>query len=685
MKRQSLVLLAVAIAGAGAAGCFKDPVSNLRNGPSVLNLSNVAVFLRTGDSVVVTATLKDEGGNVLPATGVTWTSANTSLAVARLDTSLTIPGDAYSRGLIRAVDSVSGGWTTVTVNARGVEDTIRVVVLPAKLTAQHVAVAGPTLTDSVVIPPSAVSGTPVSWTEYTAGDTLDLTVSDPLQFDTSQVTVAVQTTNGPVKGYVVYKTPGEIKAVFGSAAAGRALVRHFDFTPGNAAVGTIAVDTLFTDSVAVAAFHLGGSTFGGSAVVAGDTVTVTAPTNMAFRSSTAVWFTAATDTVPVANVLYPFVQGRTSTTIAAISDTTLANQRVTLVNVAMAASGVGVDSVVFDSLKTNNAPYALNAATMPASMVVQTGDTVNITATAPVSFAATTKVQLGTNNAIIVSRPDTLHLSYVLSPVDYTGPLTVVNAKVKGRTIPVLPTTGSYTLSAFALPAASVNLGGAKLGDTVTVTAPTGLTFTTTGSVSNVILGNTGIPTSDTAWVLSRTATEIKAFAKRGGKGNVTVTNVNLGSLLVPTLGTIASMPIDSVASDFPYSTSQAAGEPLTIPANDTAIVYGSVPPAGEVFWTFTTSATHDASGTLAWFGSGNAYGSGSDTPAYTEDLDFLICNLADACDDYGNDLSGAAGATTSQPEKWSVAALPAGSYTLAVWGFNVSYSIVYQMTVILQ
>ena len=140
MKRQSLVLLAVAFVAAGAAGCFKDPVSGLRNGPAVLDVNQSRVVLKSGDSTAVIAYLKDLAGNTLAATGVTWTSGNASIAVVNVPVDANgnptppIPANAYTRANIRGVDSVSGGETTVIVSSRGVADTIRVVVTPKKLT-----------------------------------------------------------------------------------------------------------------------------------------------------------------------------------------------------------------------------------------------------------------------------------------------------------------------------------------------------------------------------------------------------------------------------------------------------------------------------------------------------------------------------------------------------------------------
>ena len=103
MKRQSQVLLAVALVAAGAAGCFKDPVDSLRGGPAVMSVSQSAVYLKTGDSTTVVAYLKDNAGNVLAATGVTWTTGDPAIAVVN------VPVDSVG-GLSRQVRSLLYSW-----------------------------------------------------------------------------------------------------------------------------------------------------------------------------------------------------------------------------------------------------------------------------------------------------------------------------------------------------------------------------------------------------------------------------------------------------------------------------------------------------------------------------------------------------------------------------------------------
>jgi hypothetical protein len=125
MKRQSLVLLAVAFIAAGAAGCFSDPVSGLRGGPSIVNLSASVLLMSVGDSTTVSAQVQDNQGNALAATGTTWASSASAVATAGADNSLVIPGDYYSRGYIKAK---AVGTSNVTVTARGVSAIVKVTV-----------------------------------------------------------------------------------------------------------------------------------------------------------------------------------------------------------------------------------------------------------------------------------------------------------------------------------------------------------------------------------------------------------------------------------------------------------------------------------------------------------------------------------------------------------------------------
>ena len=600
MKRQSQVLLAVALVAAGAAGCFKDPVDSLRNGPAVLSVNQSAVYVKSGDSTAVIAYLKDSAGNVLPATDPSWTSTDPLVAVVNVPKDASgnptppIPGFAYTRANIRGVDSVSGGQTTVIVSSRGIVDTIRVVVLPARLTLQHVSYLGPTLTDTVIKGPDAlIPGDTTKRYSYSAQDTLVLSgTTTKLTFDTSKVTVQVATTNGASKGLIVSKTPSTLKVVFQAGTAGKVMVQHLLLNTGDAAVGTIKVDTLIGDSVHVAAFRINPATFGGGAAVANNIVTVTAPPGMTFSSASTASFGGAP--APVV--------AQTPTSLSAISSAVgTVGAAVVVYKVGMASTGTGVTGVTFDSISTNDQAYTLSQAGFPDAGL------------------------FSPNNGL--------------------------------------------------------------LGDTIILTAPTGMSFATSGAVSKVIFGNPSDSTSDTAWTVSVTADTLKALAKRGGTSKIVATNM---SLSVPgavpfALSSLNPQTIASVGSDFPAGVDIATARPLTIPANDTAVAYGGLPPAGADFWTFTTVAAHVIKGTVAWFGSGNPGGTGLNTTAYTEDIDMLLCNAATACDESGADLTGFAAAKATQPETFTTTSRPADQYWIGILGFNVNYTIGYRLTIILQ
>lgn len=604
MKRQSLVLLAVAFVAAGAVGCFKDPVSGLRNGPAVLSVNQTVVLLKAGDSTAVIAYLKDLGGNVLAATGVTWTSGNTAIAVVNVPVDANgnptppIPGNAYTRANIRGVDSVSGGETTVIVASRNIADTIRVVVIPSKLTTLgHVAYAGPSLTDTVIVPASVLPPAPAKFNAYTAKDTLILNGTSLLTFDTSKVTVTVATTNGASNGFIVSKTPAQIKVLFEVGTAGKVMVQHLLLNTGVAAVGTIKVDTLIGDSVAVAPYRLGvasGTTVG----VTSNVLTVGLPANMSFSGATTASFAGS----PVAII------AQSAQSLSFFSTVPTTSATVTVYKVQM-TGGTGVATVTFDSLSSNVGTFTLSPANLP--------------------------------NANVAMSPN-----------------------------------------------------NAKLGDTVIITAPAGMAFSTTAPVSRVLVGNQAITTSDTAWNLSLTAGTLKVFPKRGGSGHVTVTNMVLPVTgAVPfALTTPGTTTIDSIASDFPVATSFATAHVAVIPANDTLIVYGAGNPAGllDDYWTFTTTATWTIYGQISWFGNGNPYGTTAPSlPAYTPDFDLILCSATTQAGCNGSsessDLMGFAAATASQPQQGSAAAQPAGQYWFDAMNFTGPYTAVYKLMIVLK
>ncbi len=591
MKRQSLVLLAVALVAAGAAGCFKDPVNSLRSGAALLSLDHQSLILKTGDSVAVVAELKDKFGDALPATSTTWTSLDPTVAVVRLDTTA-VPGDYFSRGVIRAVTQ-TGGLTTVVVSSHGESDTVRVTVMPAGLAASTVSFAGVASSpDTFEIP--ALAGpppVPAKFVAFTAPDTLIVTGTSVLHFDTATVSVHALSPAGVATGFVVAKSPTSIKVVFTVPAVGKVVVGNLLLVTGTASVGTIPIDSLVTDTLSVSRQRFKG-TIGKASVGGFDSVSVGAASGTSFNSSSGVSFGAG------AGILLR----QTSSVITALSPVNDTGAITVTGLVVNADPSVG--SVTFDSVKTNG-DYGVAAATFPMS-------------------------------------------SITMSP------------------------------------------NNGKLGDTVIVTAPSGLTFSTGSTPTTIILGNTDVATSDTAFNLSASSSSIKAFPKRGGANAVTVTNLVLGSLIVPTLTTTTGLAIDSVATDFPQGGTKATAKVTVIPASGVDTVYGSVNAAtGEDFWTFTLTATHAIYGEIDWYGTGDPYGSSApNIPSLTNDLDLVMCDVTMACNETdATDLFGYSAATATQPQSGTSSPQAAGQY----WGGVIPFTpdggrtVVYRLIIQLQ
>lgn len=132
------------LAAVALAACFDDPTSSLRNGATSMRLSRNALFIAPGDSVNVTGHLYDEQGNQIPGT-LQFASDDAAVAMAGADPSLTQPLDSRSGGYVKGV---AAGQTLVRVSGGGVNDSIRVTVVPPVFTG---AIAPATTTVGTVV------------------------------------------------------------------------------------------------------------------------------------------------------------------------------------------------------------------------------------------------------------------------------------------------------------------------------------------------------------------------------------------------------------------------------------------------------------------------------------------------------------------------------------------------------
>ncbi len=529
MKRQSLVLLAVAFVAAGAAGCFSDPVSSLRNGPATLSVTSSSVFVLTGDSTSVTATLLDNAGNALAATGATWSTQDPTIAVVTNDTTKAIPGAAYTKGSIRGV-AANGGLTNVTVTVRGITATVRVVVVPALIPSTDYSVTGTANADTVVIP--AQNGpppVPAQTIAYSAGDTLVINGTGFLNFD-STVSAYSSGPSGKANGFAVYHTPTSAHIVFTSGASGRVIVKGVNLATTSTSVDTVPVDSLLlADSMLLARAR-----YRGAFSQTGDTVSLTATNGIHFLPSTVVKFGAN------AGVLFDTTGGGKVLATAGYTGP------VTL-------QGVGLGAATLDAVTSTAQPTVTAAGFAFPGTVTTAGDTMTVTATGPITFDSTTRVKVGATSDSVIGF-DATHL-FVLASAASTGTVAVSKPKVGLAHVAALTTAASYTTTTATVPAASIS----QAGDTLTVTGNGALTL---DAKTTVAFGAT------TPTVLSTGANSISVILGAASyTGVVTLKNAKVGIARIASLASSASYTVNQASF---LGTLTVAGDTMTItaPAN---------------------------------------------------------------------------------------------------------------------
>lgn len=493
MKHLSSIVLAVALIAAGATACFKDPTSSLRNGPSRIELTRSSMVLRVGDSLSVQAVVKDDQGMTFGAGDATWTTSAPSVAVVRRDATVDIPYDAYSLAFVRAIAD-SGGVATITVTSQGITQTLRVVVLPVALTASAaVSVAGTASADTI---PGV---TPIV---ITAGDTVIFTARAGSNLTFNPTASLVGFGLQRPAGYVL-RTATQIKAILNAPYGGRPWVTNLIFT-GNAATGTLVLDSLQSDSIVVARFR---REFKGTVTQTGDTVVVDAPVGGGFS-------TTGTLSGARFGARAAWVVARTAAQLRLLTPTAVTS-RISLTNPM-------VGQAILDTLYTLGT-YTTTIPTFPGA-ITQPGDTVVVAAPTGTTFdTLTSGVRFGARAAWLVAR--TAAELRVMSPVAVTDVATVTNLHVGLATVDSLKTPLTYTSIIPTFPGTVT-----QTGDTMFLAAATGTTFDTLASV--VRFG------ARTAWLLRRTPTQLAVMSPVGTLGPVTATRVRVGLAWIDSLKT---------------------------------------------------------------------------------------------------------------------------------------------------
>lgn len=738
MKHLRSIVLAVALIAAGATACFKDPTSSLRNGPSLIDLTRSSMVLNVGDSLSVQAVVKDAQGNTYDAGDAAWVSDVPAIAAVRKDTSVTVPFNAFSAAFIRGV-AAAGGVATVTVTSHGLTNTIRVVVLPTGLHASFGAVvAGAASTDTIAGAPAVVftAGDTVIFTVLAGGNlTFDPAASlvgfgpvraagyvvrtatvikaisnvpfagrpwvtkltfngpaavgpiaiDSLQADSVLVArfrrvfkgTVTQTgdtvfLNAPVggsfstvatalsgarfgtrAGWVFARTAAQVKVLSPIAYTG-----HITLT--NQMVGSATLDTLYTPvnyTTTIPAFT-------GAVTSTGDTTFIAAATGMTFDTTAS---TVRQGAKPA------WLIRRTPTQIVVMSPVGTASA-VTVTNVHFGLATI--DSLLTAATYTLPVPTLSGAITQSAdTMFVNAGTGTTFSTTAPLST-----VKFGAATAIALAQTATQ--IKVISPVNWTGPVTATNVLVGTVKVDSLKTPASYTIAQAAFTGAVV--AGGNLLDTVKVYGTALQKFSTAAATLSQISMN-GVP----ATVLRRTADSMYVIAHRTSTGPLAVSNVNVGGTIIPTLSTSATVLVGPATGEpnEPGNDVRATATTLAFTgAADTITVYGALdceddgtacPGNGDIIDYFQIAYAGGAKlrAIVTWYGNGTGGPTYSDTN--NPDIDVAI---RDAAANYYSTNTAANGSGSAMPEIATTTTLGAATYYVRVMAWLTPSPIQYKL-----
>jgi len=543
MKHLGLAVLAVTVATAITAACFSDPTSSLRDGPSYIELSRNAVTLSTGDSVSIQALVKDAQGNIYDAVGMEWTSDNPSVAVASVDSSKVIPFNEYSKVFLVA-KAAAGGVAHITATFKGLTASVRVLNLPAGLTA----LATPAVTGTARADTLPTATTPLV---FSAGDTVTITttVGSNLTFNATSSEVHFNAD----KAYIVSRTTTAIKVLARvKPYAGRPIVTKLTWA-GPAEVGSIAIDSLQSDSIVVSRPRYRGT-------------------------------------------------------------------------------------------------------------ITQLGDTMFVAAQAGSKFSANSAVRFGATTAVMLAQ-DSVSLK-VISPVAWTGLVTVTRVVVGLATVDSLKTPGAYTI-------AQASFGGTVTPTTGNYIDPikvlgTAITKLDTGAV--VTIGGAA------AWITQKFPTtgsttkldSVYVVSRMPSSAPVTISRVNVGGTIIPQLATAGNVVVNETPTGELNEPANDAPGAITFSltgatASNPVVIFGAVDDAVDTddFFAFTLAATRTVRMQLQFAGNGN------DGTADNPDLDLLVCNAA--CSAWVN----TSGATGAQPENATLTNQAAGTYNIYVNGYS--------------
>lgn len=298
-------------------------------------------------------------------------------------------------------------------------------------------------------------------------------------------------------------------------------------------------------------------------------------------------------------------------------------------------------------------PTFTGAITVPAGSMM--ADTITIAGTSVLSFTAATTVTIDGVEAVILSRTASQLKLVAAAPAD-TGSAVVLNHVMLVGTVD-MTLTATTTLGVAATVrggSATVSPATSNAGDTLTITANGVVGFSTAAaSLPEVTVGGVS------AWVVSRTASEIKVIAPAADAGStVGITNVTL-------LGTVALPSLDASGTVTVAEPSEPSNDSPATPAAMTLYqdYYGTVSGSdGDDYIVFTTPATGDSVMVeVEWLTDADL------------DIGLLLGDGSDCAPNPG--ACYATMGTGNNPERARWRLLAATSYQLDVWVYDAGSS----------
>lgn len=420
-----------------------------------------------------------------------------------------------------------------------------------------------------------------------------------------------------------------------------------EFSGTVAVTGTTSADTVLVPGAPGAAPD---TTF----IVAGDTLVLTAPATFTFDAAAS----------QVNFGLNPgYIIERTATSMKVMSRGPFAGQaQVTnLIFTGTAGTGpINIDSIPTPVIQISRARF--NGGIAVGNSAFGTNTQITVTAQAGTTFnttgATASGVQVGSTTATVLTRTTTTLTAIVAGNLTQT--VRVTNVNLGTALIDSLRTAGTTTVNASFFPGTVVNGAGAML-DTIVINGGGIATFTTTGATaSNVTVNGTA------AWVISRSANEVRAIARANGTSAVSVSNVLVAGTTISSLTSQNSITVGPATGDNePANDSHLTAAVVTLPFAATPAdsvnalaIFGVTEDGDTDLIGFTLAAPANVRLRLEW--------------PTTGDVDLLMRNSTNT-----GFVGGFGGASLANPEVMNVLALPAGTYFIRVDGYDVSGAIV--------